>query len=90
MTAESGIFFMWNPVTHTLGHFLRDFPTEYPLSYKQLACEQGRDNDLQSRFTKEPEKCKKQTFRYSDKSYELITREDKIVLPLEEAAATSS
>ena len=20
---ESGIFFMWNPVTHTLGHFLR-------------------------------------------------------------------
>ena len=56
-----------------------DFPTECPLSYEQIAHEQGRDNDLQSRFTKEPEKHKKQTFRHSDKSHELITREDKIV-----------
>ena len=58
-----------------------DFPTECPLSYKQIAYEQERDDDLQTRFTKEPEKYKKQTFRYSDKSYELITRDDKIVLP---------
>ena len=36
-----------------------DFPTECPLSYKQIAYEQERDNDLQTRFTKEPEKHKK-------------------------------
>ena len=54
------------------------FPTECPLSYKQIAHEQERDN---ARFTKEPEKHKKQRFRYSDKSHELITRDGKIVLP---------
>ena len=39
-----------------------DFPTKCPLSCKQIAHEQDKDNDSQSRFTKKPEKHEKQTF----------------------------
>ena len=60
-----------------------DFPTEFPLTYKQIAYEQGKDKKLQARLKNEKEKhlYVTKTFRHSDKSYELVTRDDKIVIP---------
>jgi transposase InsO family protein len=59
-----------------------DFPTDFPLSYKQLAHEQSKDNKLQELFTKPGQTLyKKTTFRHSDQRYELITKKDKIVIP---------
>ena len=50
-----------------------DFPQGFPLSYKVL----------QDRLTNARERHlhTKKTFRHSDKSYELVTRDDKIVIP---------
>ena len=60
-----------------------DIPEGFPLSYKLLAQEQQRDNKLQSRLTNNKERhlYRKKKFRHSDKSYELVTRDDKIVIP---------
>ena len=60
-----------------------DFPTEYPLTYRQIAYEQARDDKLQARLKSKDEKkyYKKKTYTWSDKSYDLITRDDKIVIP---------
>ena len=59
-----------------------DFPTDFPLSYAQIAHEQNKDVKLQDAFVKTGQTTYvKETFRHSDKSYELITRKKKIVLP---------
>ena len=60
-----------------------DVPEGFPLSYKLIAQEQQRDNVLQVRLTstRERDLYQKKTFRHSDKSYELVTRDDKIVIP---------
>ena len=59
-----------------------DFPTDFPLSYAQIAHEQSKDVKLQDAFVKTGQtNYVKETFRHSDKSYELITRKKKIVLP---------
>ena len=60
-----------------------DFPSEFPLSYKQIAYEQSTDKKLQDRLKTELGKQQyvTKTFRHSDKSYELVTRDDKIVIP---------
>ena len=60
-----------------------DFPTAYPLSYKRIAHEQTRDDKLQAAI-KARATAKfyaKQKYKHSDRSYELITRDNKIVLP---------
>jgi hypothetical protein len=60
-----------------------DLPKDFPLSYARLAREQARDQKLQSRLVNEREKehYVSKTFRHSDQSYDLITRDDKIVIP---------
>ena len=60
-----------------------DFPTGFPLTYKEIAHRQREDKKLQARIkTKDGQKTYKvKTFRHSDKSYELVTRDDKIVIP---------
>jgi hypothetical protein len=59
-----------------------DFPSEFPLSYKQLEHEQKKDKKLQTRLHKPDQTTyTKKTFRHSDKSYELVTRNDRIVIP---------
>ena len=58
-------------------------PSEFPLSYRKLAKEQAQDKVLQGRLSNPKEKDKYQikTFTHSDASYDLITRDDKIVIP---------
>jgi hypothetical protein len=60
-----------------------DFPTNFPLSYKQLAYAQGKDRKIQASLKTKAgkEKFVMKTFRHLDKSYELVTKDDKIVIP---------
>jgi hypothetical protein len=60
-----------------------DFPANFPLSYKQLANAQGKDRKIQASLKTKAgkEKFMMKTFRHSDKSYELVTKDDKIVIP---------
>ena len=59
-----------------------ELPT-FPLSYKRLAAEQANDEKLQARIRnpKEQHLYSTKNFRFSDKSYDLITRDNKIVVP---------
>ncbi len=57
-----------------------DFPTDYPLSYWQIEFEQGWDNDLQELYARR-DLYERKTFKHLDRSFELIMREGKIVLP---------
>ena len=57
----------------------QDMPS-YPLSYAKIHDGQMADEELQQRFNSSP-LYRKKTFAFGDKSYELIVREDKIVLP---------
>ena len=58
-----------------------DFPDNYPLSYKEIQYRQKEDKDLQKLVKKKPSEYKTQEYKASDKTYQLITKEDKIVLP---------
>ena len=60
-----------------------DFPSNFPLSYKRIAHEQKGDKILQDRLKTEAGQAQyvTKTFRHSDKEYELVTRDDKIVIP---------
>ena len=55
----------------------------FPLSYKRMASEQAKDTKLQARLRNPKEKHLYTTkgYKFSDKSYDLITRDDKIVIP---------
>jgi hypothetical protein len=57
-----------------------DFPTDYPMSYAQLASEQNKDARLLDEFAKN-ELYVRETRHHGDKEYDLITREGKIVVP---------
>jgi hypothetical protein len=60
-----------------------DFPANFPLSYKQLAYAQSKDRKIQASLKTKAgkEKFVMKTFQHSDKSYELVTKDDKIVIP---------
>ena len=71
----------FSPEAFAADDVAQDFPSEFPLSYRQLAHEQQGDAKLQKRLKTESNKYVTKTFRHSDKSYELVTRDDKIVIP---------
>ena len=57
-----------------------DFPSKFPLSYKQLSHEQKKSKDLQNKVTKGT--YRKETREHSSHSYELVVDKDgKIVIP---------
>mgnify|MGYP000449589789 CR=1 FL=1 len=55
-----------------------EFPTGCPLSYKEIAFCQTKDRALQSKFQNQPELYVKKPYTFSDSTYELITKNDKI------------
>jgi len=57
-----------------------DGPDVYPLRYSRVYDEQQKDEELQKRYF-DSELYEKKPFKAGDKTYDLITREDKIVLP---------
>ena len=58
-----------------------DFPKEYPLSLEEIEHRQDKDKVLQKLLKSTTNAYKKETRRFSDKTYELITNNGKIVLP---------
>lgn len=59
---------------------IEDGPDEYPLTFEKLHYYQQQDEELQKRADTSPEHSRKQ-FAHGDKSFELITRHDKICVP---------
>ena len=64
------------------GELGNELPT-FPLSHKRLAAEQANAEKLQARIQNPKEKhlCSTKSYRFSDKSHDLIVRDDKIVIP---------
>jgi len=58
-----------------------DFPTGYPLSYKEIEFRQKKDRALQNKFRTQPELYIKKPYTFSNSAYELITKNDKIYVP---------
>jgi len=58
-----------------------DFPTGYPLSYKEIAFRQKKDRALQNKLRTQPELYIKKLYIFSDSTYELITKNNKIYVP---------
>jgi len=58
-----------------------EFPTGYPLSYKEIAFRQTKDRALQNKFRTQPQLHVKKPYTFSDSTYELITKNNKIYVP---------
>ena len=58
-----------------------EFPKAFPLSYRELAHRQTNDADLQKKLQKQPQLYTKATYKFSDKTYELIIKDGKIYVP---------
>ena len=58
-----------------------DFPAEYPLSYAEITYEQGKDSDIQKVRIQKPERYVTEQRMFAGKAFQLVTREDKTVLP---------
>ncbi len=58
-----------------------DFPAIYPLSYAEIAHEQGKDATIKRLMKKSPNRYVTQERKFSGQTYTLVTRENKIVLP---------
>ena len=58
-----------------------EFPNAYPLSFAELRHEQQKDDELKQRVADTSSKYKYANYKHSDKSYDLITHNDKIVVP---------
>jgi hypothetical protein len=52
----------------------------FPLTYENISVEQAKDNDLMERYHRLTT-YERKIFRWGDESYDLITREGRIVLP---------
>ena len=62
---------------------VRDFPKDYPLSYAEVRYEQGKDKYIQDclKRTDLTPKYEKRVLAQAGKDYELVVRENRIVLP---------
>ena len=58
-----------------------DLPESYPLSYKEIYLRQQEDEVLLEKVQDSPDVYSQKAFKHSDKSYDLWTKNDKIVLP---------
>jgi hypothetical protein len=58
-----------------------DVPEPYPLSYERISIEQQRDDALKDYIDKHSEAYRTEQFRHGDKSYDLYTKDGKIVIP---------
>ena len=58
-----------------------DFPSEFPLSFPELEHRQKADAEIKKLLRDKPEQYKKESFHRGDKTYELVTKENKIVVP---------
>ena len=60
---------------------VKDFPTDFCLSYKEIEYRQRKDAYLQKKLKDKDTPYKLKTIGFGDKSYDLITWKDRIALP---------
>jgi transposase InsO family protein len=58
-----------------------DVPSAYPLSLPHLAKEQGKEKALRAKAIAQPNVYTKKTIHHGDKSYEIVMKNEKIVVP---------
>ena len=58
-----------------------DLPPECPLTFSAILREQDADDDLVDLLTSKPDQYKRKAYRQGDKSFDLIAKGDKIVIP---------
>ena len=58
-----------------------DFPKDFPLSYAEIQSKQETDAYIQKRLNDRDTPYAKQEFPFGDKKFNLVTKQDKIVLP---------
>ena len=58
-----------------------EFPTEFPLSYAEIQSKQDADDYIKKRLAEADSPYQKQEFPFGDKTFSLVTKKDKIVLP---------
>ena len=58
-----------------------DFPKDFPLSYAGIQSKQETDAYIQKRLNDRDTPYAKQEFPFGDKKFNLVTKQDKIVLP---------
>jgi hypothetical protein len=56
-------------------------PQAYPLSYAEIASKQKEDTTIKRLMRKSPKRYVIQERKFSGSTHQLVTREDKIVLP---------
>jgi len=57
------------------------FSNEFPLSFEEIACRQGKDKVLQKKLKNDPELCHKVPHKFSNKTYKIINKGGQIYLP---------
>jgi len=67
--------------TNELANEEEEFPTGYPLSYKETAFCQKKDRALQNKFRTQPKLHIEKPHTFSDSTCELITKNNKICVP---------
>ena len=59
----------------------KEFLKSYPLSFAQIEFEQQKHPALLQELMKKDTQYKKEEYKFSDKKFQLITKDSKIVLP---------
>ena len=59
----------------------QEFPKSYSLSYAQMEYEQRRYPALLQKLTDKDPCCKEEIYKHSNKTYKIITKNNKIVIP---------
>jgi len=67
--------------TNELANEEEEFPTGYPLCCKEIAFRQKKDRALQNKFRTQPELYIEKPYIFSDDTYKLITKNNKIYVP---------
>ena len=63
------------------GEIGEDFPKDYPLSYREIESRQKEDPEIRKLLRDKSDVYKETVYPCGDKSYTLITKENRIVLP---------
>ena len=58
-----------------------DFPEDFPISYNEIEHRQKEDAQIRNFLRTKPDVCKETVYPCGDKSYTLVTKDNRIVLP---------
>ena len=68
-------------IAELMAYDKEDFPESFPLSYPEIVHRQNADAQIKKLLREKPQEYKNDSFRRGDKNYELVTKDNKIVVP---------